>query len=334
VIDVSAEQDDSRAPSEAELTSYLDSLSNWGRWGDDLAGLSGTLNLINPDLIARAASGVVSGRVVSCGLPIPFAGNDEGRDGAGHLIPGDNEYPIHYMLSYQSLSEQITERPKLRSAAHDGFLMEPHGRLITHIDAPIHTVLDGTMFNGVEVAGALSEHGAIVGAIDLVSGGIAGRGVLLDVARSRGMPWLEDTDRVFPDDLERCASEQGVEIEPGDCVLVRTGYRARTLTGPKKGPGYRRPGLQAACLPWLRERDVAVISSDVPVDCFPFDYEIGLPIHTIGMWSIGLWIVDNCHLEELGGLCADSGRYDFLLAIAPLKLGRMSCSPVNPLAIF
>jgi kynurenine formamidase len=189
------------------------------------------------------------------------------------------------------------------------------------------------MFNGV-VAEGLLDGRARLGTVELAERGITGRGVLLDVAQSSGVPWLDDGDRVFPEDLERCEEAQGVRVREGDILVVRTGYRGRTLTGPKKGPGYRRPGMQAACLPWLRERDISVIASDVPTDCFPAGYELGLPIHTVGMWAMGLWIVDNCYLEELATHCHQTGRYDFLWTIAPLRLSGMSCSPVNPLALF
>ena len=80
---------------------------------------------------------------------------------------------------------------------------------------------------------------------------------------------------------------------------------------------------------------VAVVSSDVPTDCWPYGNEtLGLPVHTVGLWAIGLWLVDNCDLEALSRHCARTGRYEFFYSIAPLLLPQGTGSPVTPLAIF
>ena len=96
-----------------------------------------------------------------------------------------------------------------------------------------------------------------------------------------------------------------------------------------------RPGLHAACLPWLAEREVAVLGSDVAVDVVPHgDPELGLPIHTVGIWAIGLWLIDNCDLEDLADVCRSHPRWEFLTVVAPLVLASGTGSPVNPLALF
>ena len=92
--------------------------------------------------------------------------------------------------------------------------------------------------------------------------------------------------------------------------------------------------LQPACLPWLRERDVAVIGADTGNDVTPAEYPaIGLPVHGVAMGAIGLWILDNPDYEELAVTCARLRRWDFQVVIAPLKLANGTGSPVNPLAM-
>jgi kynurenine formamidase len=92
--------------------------------------------------------------------------------------------------------------------------------------------------------------------------------------------------------------------------------------------------LQAACLPWLRERDVALLGADTGNDVMPAQYpSIGLPIHGVGMGAIGLWILDNPDYEELAETCARLGRWEFQAVVAPLKLANATGSPVNPLAL-
>lgn len=319
-------------PSEDEVRAYLAQLSNWNRWGEGPDGLRGTLNLITPEKIAAAAALVRTGEVVCCSLPIVYDPAGQGVDEHGHLIPGSTPYALHYMLGFDTLFDV---EPTRRAAAMDGFLIQPHGQLITHLDAPAHVALDGTLYNGVPADEAVTVDGAVIGSVELAADGILGRGVLLDVAAARKVPWLEDTDVIMPADLDRCEQLQGVRVGPGDCLVVRTGYRARKPQGAPKVAGYARPGLQAACLPWLRERDVALLSSDVGTDCWPHGYDsLGLPVHTVGLWAIGLWLVDNCYLETLSEHCARTGRYEFFLNVAPLLLTQGTGSPVTPLAIF
>jgi kynurenine formamidase len=319
-------------PTEADVRGYLTSLSNWGRWGEGADGLRGTLNLITPDRRAAAARLVERGRVVGCGLPMVYEEGGHGRDERGHLVPGGSPFAQHYMLGYEALA---AVPPTTRAAPMDGFLIEPHGQMVTHLDAPAHVVLDGRLFNGVPLSDALGPRGARLGGVELSAPGIVGRGVLLDVALARGVPWLDDHDVVLPADLDRAEERYGAVVGPGDCLVVRTGYRLHKPGGELKGPGYARPGLQAACLPWLRERDVAVVCSDVPSDCWPHGYDgLGQPIHTVGLWAIGLWLIDNCAVEELAAACADEGRNEFLFTVAPLVLTHGTASPVNPLAVF
>lgn len=323
---------DVHLPTEAEARDYLTSLSNWGRWGEGAEGLHGTLNLITPRHRAAAAQLVERGRVVGCGFPIVYDTSGRGRDERGHLVPGGSPFAQHYMLGFETLA---AVPPATRAAPVDGFLIEPHGQLITHLDAPAHVVLDGRLFNNVPVADALGPDGARLGGVELAAPGIVGRGVLLDVPLARGVRWLDDHDVVMPTDLEQAEDVCGIAVEPGDCLVVRTGYRLHKPRGELKRPGYARPGLQAACLPWLRERDVAVVCSDVASDCWPHGYDgLGQPIHAVGLWAIGLWLIDNCAVEELAAACAGEDRYEFLFNVAPLLLMHGTASPVNPLAVF
>lgn len=320
-------------PSQAEVKGYLETLSNWGRWGPD--DLLGTLNYITDEDVARAASLVRTGTVVSCSLPVVYASGGEGWDEQGHLVPGATPHPVHYMLAS---IETANPRPRSRSAALDGFLIQPHGQLITHLDTPSHTYVDGTLFNGVSADRVTRANGAEVGGLDLVPTGITARGVLLDVPALQGRAWLDDGEAIYPDDLEACEARFGVRVGRGDILLVRTGNRHPDRRGAPPTMGSPRPGLQAACAPWLHERQVAVLGADSANDVQPSGYEdpalLRLPIHTVGMWAMGLWLIDNCGLEDLARQCAATGRYEFMLVLAPLRLTHGTGSPMNPLAIF
>lgn len=312
------------APSLDVVRGWLTSLSNWGRWGDgdDL----GTMNFIGPAERAAAVASVTGELTVSCAAKIAF----ERRP---HSSTGPSEHGPHaaWQRPQRFLIQDGSEGPPsgTRISGYDAFLIAPHGPNVTHLDAPRHTVLNGTCFNGIP-AGAPGS----AGTIESVKPGIVGRGVLLDVAGARGVPWLEDGEPVHPEDLERCEEAQGVRVGSGDIMFVRTGYRGRLPNGPTERFAHR-PGLHASCLPWLYERQVAVVACDVATDVVPHPYgELGLPVHTVGMWAMGLWLLDNCSLEALAPHCRDRAQWSFLAVIAPLDLADGTGSPVNPIAVF
>lgn len=316
-------------PTESEIRAYLQSLSNWGRWGP--SDLMGTLNHIDGERRARAFGLVRDGHAISCASPVHFAAEGAGRDESGHLVPGVAPRPIRYVLQGADGADPRSEQ---RRPTFDGFLIEPHGPVLTHLDAPNHTVYQGTLYNGMPATGGpmgLTD----MGGIDIACDGICGRGVLLDLPRAQGRSWLDDGEAAYPDDLESAERFARVRVSSGDILIVRTGYRARLAGGAEPGSNDPRPGLQAACLPWFQAREISMLTSDVPNDVRPHGYDsLGLPIHTIGMWAMGLWLMDNCNLERLADHCAATGRYEFLVVVAPLVLTSGTGSPVNPLCIF
>ena len=313
-------------PSEAEVLDWYTSLSNWGRWGPD--DELGTLNLITPEKRAKAARLVREGVSISCARTLSF-----------EAIPDNPVPPQHFML--RSGEGEASERVG-RSNARDAFLIAPHGHTITHLDAPSHTFVrvtpdaPWTMFNGKRRELVKTVEGATAGSVELVGEGIVSRGVLLDIARVRGVDWLDASAPVFPEDLEAAEAAQGVRVEPGDILFVRTGYPRRLAEGGPRKPGEGMTGFQAACLPWLRERDVALIGTDTANDVAPSQYP-GLgtngAVHGVAMGGIGLWLLDNPTFEDLAVACAARGRWEFLAIVAPLKLERGTGSPVNPLAL-
>ncbi len=161
------------------------------------------------------------------------------------------------------------------------------------------------------------------------------RGVLLDVPRLRGAPWLEPGEPIHVADLEAAEAAAGLRVEAGDLLLVRTGRWAyRDAHGPWD-PHERLAGLHACCLPWLHERRVAALGSDGVSDVVPSRAEgYRLPIHAIAIPILGLHLLDNLELEALGEACREEGRWEFLLTVAPLVIERGTASPVNPIALF
>ena len=318
-------------PMEAEVLDYFDSLSNWGRWGPD--DVLGTLNFITDAKRMEAAQLVRTGRVVSCSWDIDTALQDDDV-----VWP-----PQRYMITtgqglrdeHRLLPEGIL--PTDRQAGVSEFLgMVYHGFRITHLDALSHIFWDSKMYNDLPSELVSSSFGATAHAVTNVREGIITRGVLLDVPRHRGVEWLDPGDSVMPDEIEAILDETGTEVRPGDALLLRTGYGARRLrNGPDKVHHVGRAGWHASCLPWFHRHDIALISADTATDVIPSGYDrVRIPIHAVGIAAMGLWLLDNCSLENLASTCAELGTNEFEYVVAPLPFVGATGSPVNPLAVF
>ncbi len=293
-----------------EVSSLHGRLSNWGRWGavDQL----GTLNFITPAVTAAAAAAVRVGRTVSCARPLPT------QPGPDNLNP-----VVHHMTG------TATE-----GYGADYFAIATHGYATSHIDALCHIFHEGRMYNGFS-AESVTAHGAVKLGIHHLRSGVVTRGVLLDVPALRGIDALEPGAPIFPDELEAAEDAAGVKVQTGDALLVRTGrWRWRETHGPW-APTEGMAGLDASCLSWLHDREVAVLGSDGVSDVMPSRIEgIGMPIHTVAIVAMGVSLLDNLDLDELALACTAEGRWSFLLVVAPLVLTRGTASPANPIAIF
>ena len=110
---------------------------------------------------------------------------------------------------------------------------------------------------------------------------------------------------------------------------------AASGTRPVRRGGVTQAGWHASCLPWLHEREVALIGADTPQDVQPSGYEdVLMPVHAVSLVAMGLWLLDNCDLEVCATTAAELGQWDFHLAVAPVRFAGTSGSPVNPIATF
>ncbi|MFE9878725.1 cyclase family protein [Streptomyces sp. NPDC005784] len=281
-------------------------------------GGRGALAGITPATVRAAAAEVRSGLTVSLSSPI-------GTDAAP-----DNPHPAGHRL---------TSRPEAEAAATglhfatDHFSMNVHGDADSHLDALCHVVYEGTLYGGVP-ARTVTAEGATALSVDLVRNGIVGRGVLLDIPRLRGVPWLEPGDHVTADDLRAAEAAQGVRVGVGDILLVRVGHRRRREEEGPWDASRSRAGLHPAAMEFLAERRVAALGSDGNNDTAPSLTEgVDFPVHVLGIHALGLHFMDYLRFEDLVPLCEDEDRWSFLCVVAPLRLPAATGSPVNPIAI-
>jgi kynurenine formamidase len=321
----------------AELPAYddlpirpgLPAGSSWGLWGDD--DTLGCLNLLTPDRVARAATLVQSGKVFALNLDLAL--------------------PDPPLFRRSAFTHHVTG--EVGKTGHDDILSDWNTQSSSQWDGFRHVRGHAGYYNGV----ADEDHGMHHWA----GRGIAGRAVLADVARWRaaeGRPLRPDaTDPIEPDDLRDTLSAAGVTVEPGDVLLIRTGWLSwyRTLDRPAreqvagalKAPGLR-PGEATVRMLW--DLHIAAVAADNPaLEPWPAGAlatdeqrrradddpaaRVELFMHLSLLPLLGIPIGELFDLDALADDCAADGRYSFFFTSAPIHVRSGVASPPNALAI-
>ena len=272
--------------------------------------------------MTAAAALVRSGRSVSMAVPI------------NKVAGPDNPHPVaHYMAQVFDGDASLGEP----AFCLDFLAGEIHGDCHTHIDALCHVAYKGRLYNGKPISD-ITARGPRSQDITAYANGIVGRGVLLDVARLRGVNWLEPGEAVTAEELERCENAQGVRLRQGDILVFRTGHHRRRLELGAWNNGYDgegKAGLHATAMRLLHERKVAAFFPDGDGETVPSNVEgIAYPVHALQIAAMGMVCADSLQLEDVSVLCANVQRWDFLVVAAPLRLPGGTGSYFNPIAIF
>jgi kynurenine formamidase len=277
----------------------------------------GALNNLTQKQVRAAIGEVRSGRTVSLAAPIETVASPDNPEPCIHEVAG--------------VDGRIAA-PGLHFAT-DSLAMNVHGNADSHIDALCHVAYDRALYNGVR-PGTVTADGEPALSIDVARDGIVGRGVLLDIPRVRGVPWLEPGDSVTAADLEAAERAQHVRMGPGDLLFVRVGHRRRRNELGAWDAAQARAGLHPDTLPLLAERRIAALGSDGNSDTAPSATAgVDFPVHVLAITAMGLHLLDYLQFEELLPHCVEGGRWSFLCVIAPLRLPSATGSPVNPIAV-
>ena len=302
---------------EAEFRELFEAVSTWGRWDGD--GERGALNNLTPARTAAAARLVRSGITVTLSQPLKTVARIDMPEPADHHMT---------MLTDVDIGSGSVRFAK------DYVGVDYHNDGHTHIDAFSHVAYDDRLYGGVPAESVTAE-GAGAGSIEVLKDGLVGRGVLLDVPRVRGVSWIEPGEHVFREDLEAAETAQGVRVQTGDILLVRTGHARRQAEHEPWDTPKSKAGLHPTAARFLAERGVAVLGSDGNNDTAPSTTEgIAFPIHVLAINAMGIHLLDYLQFEDLVPRCEAAGRWEFLFAAAPLRIVRGTGSPLNPTAIF
>ncbi|MGH4025954.1 MAG: cyclase family protein [Pseudonocardiaceae bacterium] len=285
-------------------------------WGPD--DRRGALNHLGPAQVLAAAREVRSGRTVTLAAPVQT-----------RPAPDAPEPCRHEMLGGVA-GQSADTGPDF---ARDRLTINVHGDVNSHLDALCHVIYNSTLYNGVPAA-TLTAQGATALSVDVARDGIVGRGVLLDIPRLRGVPWLEPGDAVTGADLAAAEQAQELTVGQGDLLFVRVGHRRRRNELGAWDTARTRAGLHPAALRFVAQRRVALLGCDSNSDIAPSVAEgVGFPVHVLALNAMGLQLLDYLQFEDLLAICEQQRRWAFLCVVAPLRFPAATGSPVNPIGV-
>lgn len=308
------------------MSSHPRNPNNWGRWGAD--DQKGSLNQLSGDVVLAALAAPKQGRVLSLSLPIKGSTSSAAAESVPHLK--GRPLPQHFMSVDGADYCAGAKPPRGLSIADDMLMISPHGTS-THMDALCHMWQGDELYNG-HASSRVRSYGAGRCGMEHVDG-IVTRGVLIDVARHRGVPVMDPADRISVQDLEAISAAAGITIGKGDAVVLRTGWPTVYAKSPETY-WKAEPGLSGEAGRWLAERDVTVVASDnSAISALTVEggaaEGIENDLHLLLLWRHGIYLMEMLWLEELSAANVSS----FLFVVAPLKIVGGTGSPVNPLAV-
>jgi kynurenine formamidase len=280
---------------------------NWGRWGDD--DQRGALNLVDERARKRGLAAVTRALPLSLGLPVQAGAAPHAaiRPDVQHLMLRDGG----------DYAAGLPERPGL-GYADDMLIMACHGT--THLDALSHVWQDGKMWNGIS-SSEVTSRGARRAGIE-TTGPVVTRGIFVNLPH-------DDDSPIRADQIEDAISAIETTPEPGDALLIRTGWLARWRNGSASLSQW--PGVDASVVGLVDRWDLALVGCDnISVEVEPSgDPTCTLPVHVALIRDRGIFLLELLDLEELAAHSATT----FLLVLSPLKIVGGSGSPVAPTVV-
>lgn len=216
-----------------------------------------------------------------------------------------------------------------RKVGYTGDAISMYTHMGTHIDALNHFGLDGKVWNGFSADEHLGDHGWKKTGAETIPPIIA-RGVLIDVAASKGVSSLTNNYRVTSQDLKEALDRQKVQLQRGDVVLIRTG-QARFYENASQFL-HNYPGISLDAVKWLVEQNGAMLlgADNLSLEAFPSERaDNWVPVHTYLLAEKGVMFIEQMMLEDL----SKDRIYEFAFIAASLKLRGASAAPMRPIAL-
>ena len=281
--------------------------SKWGA-GDE----RGAANHMGPETLLKAARLIRAGRMIELGQVLRSS-----------MPLGARHFDLYMKPTGPAVGSN-------RRASNEELVVAEMGQVGTQFDAFPHQTIGDSLYNCFDQNEVMTRSGFTRLGVENV-GTLMTRGVLIDVAALKGVDMLPDRYEITAEDLQQALDRQGVALEPGDAVLIHTGWGVLWDTdGERFMAG--NPGIGVEAAEWLVEHDPMLLGADnQPVEVSPTpDPEVSLPIHQMMLVVHGIYLVERMRLDEL----AAAGVHEFAFVVQPLKLEGATGSTVAPVAIY
>jgi kynurenine formamidase len=281
--------------------------SKWGASDE-----RGSANHMKPETVMRAARLIRSGEVIEL----------------GHVL--SPSMPLNPGRRFHVDTKRTVMNPQSNGRGSNEELVTAEiGQVGTQFDGFSHQTIGNGLYNCKRLDDISSRTGFTSLGIQNV-GALMTRGVLIDVAALKNLQMLGDAYEITVQDLEQALARQKLAIQPGDAVIIHTGWGTLWRTDPAR---YSRgnPGIGIAAAEWLVRQNPMLVGADTaPVEINPNpDAQLSLPIHQIMLVVNGIHLLENIKLEELAG----KGIHEFALVVQPLKIQGATGSTVAPIAV-
>jgi kynurenine formamidase len=280
------------------------------RWGAEDERGSG--NHMKPETVLRAAKLIRTGEVIEL----------------SHVL--SPTMPFFGLRRFDVHIKRTNMNPGTnRRGSNEELVITELGQVGTQIDAFNHQTIGDSVYNCARMDDVATRTGFTKFGAEKI-GSLMTRGVLIDVARAKGVEMLPDTYEITAGDLQEALKRQKLALQPGDAVLIYTGWSR--LWG-KDNARYVRtdPGIGIGASEWLVKQDPMVIGSDNwSVEVVPNpDKDSSQPVHQLLLIVHGILLMENVKLDEL----ADKAIYEFAFMVQPLKIQGGTGSTVAPVAV-
>ncbi len=281
--------------------------SKWGASDERGSG-----NHMKPESVLKATRLIKTGEVIELAHVL----NDK--------MPffGTRRFDVHTKRTFMN-------QPSNRRGSNEEIVISEIGQVGTQFDGFAHQSIEYSHYNCFKTDDITSRGGFTKLGIEKV-GTLITRGVLIDVAALKGVDTLPDTYEITVPDLEQALQKQNLKLQPGDAVLINTGWHKLWA---KDNARYVKtcPGIGVKAAEWLAKQDPMLVGSDNwPVEVAPNpDPQISLPVHQIMLAVNGIHLLENLKTDEL----AAKKVYEFAFVMQPLKAQGFSGSTVAPVAI-
>jgi len=280
------------------------------RWGAD--DQRGSANHMGPASVLRATQLIGRGEVVELGHVL----HESIPLGARHF----ELYPKPTAMNSQSN----------RRGSNEELVVTELGQVGTQLDGFSHQSIGNSLYNCVRVDETLTRAGFTRHGIENV-GMLMTRGVLLDIAKLKGVDMLAEDYEITTEDLQQALASENLTLEPGDAVIINTGWGRLWTRDVPRFLG-SAPGIGVAAAQWLATQDPMLVGADnQPVEIQPNpDPAISLPVHQIMLAVNGIHLLERMNLEVL----AEREVYEFAFVLQPLKIRGATGATVAPAAIY